>query len=241
MTRNSLRIIAATLVSMIWLVADCRAQVDTGSNGSDGSVNPTDTNALSPQPLTSCPVKVSPTNVTLPAKGGSKTVKVKVQAREADCDWTAVSNDPFIVITLGAGGTGNGIVHYAVSLNTNSTELTGTMTIAGQTVTVNQAGGGCGFSISPKSATYGFVGTVATYGTVKVKAKSSLCAWTAVSNESFITITGGASGVGNGRVSYTVAQNTNNYAPQVGTITIAGETFTITESSVLSPVERPAP
>jgi len=51
-----------------------------------------------------------------------------------------------------------------------------------------------------------------------------------VSNDTFITHTGGATGVGNGTVSYTVASNPNN-APRTGTITIGGETFTITESA----------
>ncbi len=181
----------------------------------------------------SCSLTVSPKVVELPAKGGSKTVKVKVKARETDCDWTAVSNEPFITITEGASGIGNGTVHYTVPGNTNSTELTGTMTIAGQTVTVNQAAGGCTFSLSPKSANYSFIGIVVGHSTVKVKAKLSNCAWTAVSNDSFITIIGATSGVGNGTVSYTVAENPNNNAPRTGTITIGGETFTITEASVL--------
>ncbi len=155
-----------------------------------------------------------------------------MKARETDCDWRAVSNEPFITITEGASGTGNGTVHYTVLGNTNGTELTGTMTIAGQTVTVNQAAGGCTFSLSPKSANYSFIGIVAGHSTIKVKAKLSDCAWTAASNDSFITITGGASGVGNGTVSYTVAPNTNN-ATLTGTIIIGGEPFTITEASVL--------
>ena len=106
------------------------------------------------------------------------------------------------------------------------------MTIAGQIFTVNQAAGGCTFKLSPKSAKCGFLGTVASFKTVKVKPNFSDCAWTAVSNDSFITITGGASGVGKGTVSYTVAINTNT-VPLTGTITIGGQMFTITESSVL--------
>ncbi|MGD0061008.1 MAG: BACON domain-containing protein [Verrucomicrobiia bacterium] len=168
---------------------------------------------------------ISPTSVELPAKGGSKTIKVK--ASGTGCDWTAVSNDPFITVTEGASGSGSETVRYSVPGNTNTVPLTGTMTIAGQTFTVNQAAGGCTFSLSPKSAKYRSVGGSKT---VKVKARFSDCAWTAVSNDSFITITGGASGVGNGTVSYTVAGNTNN-APLTGTLTIGDEAFTITESA----------
>jgi len=64
---------------------------------------------------------------------------------------------------------------------------------------------------------------------VKVKPNFSDCAWAAVSNDSFITITDGASGIGKGTVSYTVAANTNTTA-LTGSITIDGETFTVTQS-----------
>lgn len=55
------------------------------------------------------------------------------------------------------------------------------------------------------------------------------CAWTAASNASFITVTGGASGSGNGTVSYSVAANTGT-ASRNGTLTIAGQTFTVTQA-----------
>lgn len=173
-----------------------------------------------------CNITVSPLTVALPAKGGSKTLKVKAK----DCPWMAVSSDSFITITGASGGTGNGTIHYTVPGNTNNSPLTGTITVAGQTVTVKQAAGGCTFKLSPKSAKLSWIGTVAVSKTVKVKANLTDCPWTAVSNDSFITITGGATGVGNGTVSYTVASNPNN-APRTGTITIGGETFTITESA----------
>ena len=174
-----------------------------------------------------CIFTVSPASVRLPAKGGFRTLRVK--SHEMSCDWTAVSNDPFITITAGASSNGNGTVRYTVPGNTNTVPLTGTMTIAGQTFTVNQAAGGCKLSISPKIAKCGFLGTLAAK-TVKVNANLSDCAWTAVSNDSFITIADGASGVGKGTVSYTVAENTNNI-PLTGTIIIGSKTFTITESA----------
>ncbi|MGD1020568.1 MAG: protease pro-enzyme activation domain-containing protein [Verrucomicrobiia bacterium] len=172
-----------------------------------------------------CLFTLKPTSITLPAKGGSKQVGVNAQG--TDCSWTAVSHDPFITITSVTNGMGNGKVVYTVPGNTNTGTLTGTMTIAGQTFTVNQAAGGCTFSLSPKSAKYSFAGGSEI---VKVKANFSDCAWTAVSTDSFVTINGRASGVGNGTFSYTVAGNTNT-APLNGTITIGGDTFTITQSA----------
>jgi hypothetical protein len=53
------------------------------------------------------------------------------------------------------------------------------------------------------------------------------CAWTAVSNNpSFITITGGSSGSGDGTVQFSVAANVGSII-RSGTITVAGQTFTV--------------
>jgi hypothetical protein len=56
------------------------------------------------------------------------------------CPWTAQSNVGWITITSGSPGTGNGTVNYAVAANTGTTLRTGTLTIAGQTFTVQQKG-----------------------------------------------------------------------------------------------------
>ncbi len=56
--------------------------------------------------------------------------------------------------------------------------------------------------------------------------------WTANSNASWITVTGGASGSGSGVVSFSVAANTG--AARSGTIIIAGQAFTITQQSATS-------
>jgi uncharacterized repeat protein (TIGR03803 family) len=173
----------------------------------------------------SCTFTLSPTDVTLTDKGGSKSISVKVKG--ADCDWTAVSNDPFITIASGSSGTGNGKVEFTVPGNTNTTTLVGTITIAGQTFTVNQDAGGCTFKLSPKDKKFKVTGGSST---VKVTPNLSDCDWIAtVSTDSFITITAGASGVGKGSVTYTIPANTNTNI-LTGTITIAGETFTVTQA-----------
>ena len=61
-------------------------------------------------------------------------------------------------------------------------------------------------------------------GTVAVSAGAG-CGWTATSNESWITITDGASGSGNGTVRYNVGST--NGKKRTGTLTIAGRTFTV--------------
>ena len=55
------------------------------------------------------------------------------------------------------------------------------------------------------------------------------CAWTAVSNASWITVTSGGSGTGSGAVGYSVVANTSTSA-RTGTLTIAGRTVTVTQA-----------
>src|SRR5208282_748554 len=102
---------------------------------------------------------------------------------------------------------GSGKVRYTVPGNTNTVPLSGTMTVAGQTFTVNQAAGGCTFALSPATAKCKATGA---FKTIKVKARFPDCAWSAVSNDPFITITSGTNGVGNGVVYFAVAPNTNS-------------------------------
>ena len=52
----------------------------------------------------------------------------------------ASNNTSWITITSGSSGTGNGTVTYNVTANTSTTSRPGTLTIAGQTLNVTQAG-----------------------------------------------------------------------------------------------------
>jgi hypothetical protein len=65
-------------------------------------------------------------------------------------------------------------------------------------------------------------------GTVNVSTGST-CAWTAKSNDSWITITAGASGTGNGPVRFTVAAN--NGKKREGSLTVAGDNVTVAQDA----------
>jgi Zn-dependent metalloprotease len=84
-----------------------------------------------------CSYSISPTSSSQPAAGGTGSVSVTAPA---GCSWTAASNATFITITSGSSGSGNGTVNYSVAANTGTTSRTGTLTIAGLTFTVTQAG-----------------------------------------------------------------------------------------------------
>ena len=84
----------------------------------------------------------------------------------------------------------------------------------------------CEVSLSPTSQTVESSGGM---GSVAVTADTS-CGWAAASNNDFITVTSGTTGSGNGTVNYTVAANSDNSGARVGTLTIGGETFTLTQT-----------
>jgi len=84
----------------------------------------------------------------------------------------------------------------------------------------------CTYAISATRATFQVDGGS---GSVMVTAPDG-CAWTAASNATWITITAGASGSGTGQVSYSVAQYTGKPRNRNGTMTIAGQTFSIKQS-----------
>jgi Zn-dependent metalloprotease len=119
----------------IWAVF-ARHGMGVSAVGNDGTTHTAATNVPSDCGGT-CTYSISPTSASVAAAGGTGSVSVTATS---GCSWTAVSNSSFITITGGASGTGNGTVTYSVASNTASTSRTGTLTIAGQTFTVTQAG-----------------------------------------------------------------------------------------------------
>jgi Tol biopolymer transport system component len=89
----------------------------------------------------------------------------------------------------------------------------------------------CSFSLS---ATRECFAASASTGSVNVTAPAG-CNWTAMSNDGFITITSGSSGSGDSVVNYSVAANTAS-SPRTGTLTIAGQTFTLLQGGSFSDV-----
>lgn len=168
-----------------------------------------------------CAYTVDPTSAAATSSGGSGTVTVTTNA--TDCDWTATSAPAWITISSGASGAGSGSVAYTVNATTSSIDRTGYMTIAGTKVGITQSGVTCAFTLGATSA------TVVVAGATKnvVVTSSTGCPWTATTDESWITINS-ATGTGSGSVSYTVSTNSTG-AVRTGTMTIAGNTFTVTQ------------
>ena len=94
-----------------------------------------------------CAFTLSSTGQNFAAGGGQGSVAVTVS--QASCNWTAASNVPWISITAGASGTGNGSFSYSVTPNPTVSSRNGTMTVAGQSFTVTQDAGLGGLQFYP--------------------------------------------------------------------------------------------
>ena len=177
--------------------------------------------------IQNCSFSIAPTNQSFPPAGGNGTINI---TSPNGCDWSATSNATWITINSGAIGSSNGTVSFTVAANTDAAQRTDTITAAGQTFTVNQAGTGCSYSIAPASATYGSDGG---NGTINITATDG-CNWTATANDFWITITSSSIGSGNGVVNYSIDTNAN-FGSRMGTINITGQTFTVTQDGAVQP------
>jgi len=168
-----------------------------------------------------CTYSISPTSRAFGSGGGAGSISVTSSA--SVCSWTATEDVGWISITSGSSGDGNGTVTYTVSANTSSNSRSATITVAGESHTVTQAGVSCTYTISPTSRSFPSIGGT---GTVSVTAPSG-CSWTATEDVNWINITSGKSGSGSGIVTYSVSANKKN--PRSATITVAGESHTVTQ------------
>ncbi|MCU1350464.1 MAG: uncharacterized protein JWO56_3494, partial [Acidobacteria bacterium] len=168
-----------------------------------------------------CTYAVPSTYFDFPPAGANQTVTITT---DSTCFWNASSDDSWITITSATSGSGNGSVTFTVAANSGGPRR-GHLTVAGNIVTVDQETGICTYSIQPGSTSYNATGGS---GQVAVSSPTG-CAWSAASNAPWITITSTTTPSGNGTVNYTVAPNGGS-ATRSGTLTIAGQTFTVTQS-----------
>jgi uncharacterized protein (TIGR03437 family) len=135
-------------------------QPNTGSFSRFGGLNVTETQGTSVgivvvQPQPGCTYQLSTASVTVPATGGSFSVNVSA----GGCTWEPRSNASWISVTNpnpSSPGIGSGVASFAASANPDTIARTGTVSIAGQTVSVSQpASAKPGVSISSVSNAFG--------------------------------------------------------------------------------------
>ncbi len=201
------------------IVSLCDAFLEREVSDVNGSTLPATYSDSTVTILGDCNYSVTPTSLNFPANGGGDSVGVTAHS---SCAWAASSGASWIHITPPTNGSGSTAVIFSVDANPTASPRSGTITIAGQTVTVTQDAQTCTYSLSPISRSHAFVpGT----GSIHVTALAG-CAWTVNTANSWITITSSTNGSGEADVFYSVASNSVAVA-RTGVIDIAGQSFTI--------------
>jgi hypothetical protein len=172
-----------------------------------------------------CAYSVGPQSIHAPATGASGSLVVS--ASSPQCPWTA--NTTASWITLGAVSPNLSVAQpYSIPANSGSSQLTGTIMIAGQSIPVVQdaaSSTSCSYSINSASDAFGVNGGTFT---VNVTAPPG-CAWSTVSSLTWVSFPSGSSGTGNGSVTIQVGVNTVGFLS--GTLTIAGQPFAVSQDA----------
>src|ERR1035437_4587579 len=178
---------------------------------------------------TDCVFGLPPTSQNIPVGGGDAVFNV-----QANCPWQTTSNSAWITFA----GVGNGIsdsrVGYSVAANTCVAGRGGAITLRTSlanppTLAVTQDGSPGNISLSAYTAT---VGSAATDGRIDLRT-GDVCSWSASSDVSWIRITVGSSGTGNGGISYHLLENPA--AQRTGSIHVGALTYTITQLAPAPP------
>jgi hypothetical protein len=174
-----------------------------------------------------CTYSITPTwGGRIFSQGWSGTVRVTTS--HGLCPWNAQSNDPWLSIMSGSSGMGSGDVDWTADFNPGSLR-TGSLTIAGKTFSVDQVGEGfCSYDLDPVSDSLPNEGGS---GTVRVTTPDSECSWNAQSNDPWLSVTSGSSGMGSGDVDWTAEANPGEV--RTGTLTIAEHRLRVTQGAFI--------
>lgn len=175
------------------------------------------------QEAAACRFAVTPSSQNVPATGG--TGSLTVSAVEG-CSWTASSQVPWIQLQAG-GGSGSGSVAFTVAANFGP-QRSGTLVVAGQTVTVSQAATApppCQVDVTPLSLSFAAAGGQAA---VRVTTTAG-CSWNATTADPWITVEP-VQGTRSDSVTVTASPNTST-SPRATTISIAGQAVQVAQDA----------
>jgi hypothetical protein len=162
------------------------------------------------------------------AAGGSDAFNV---IAAGGCSWSTSVNVNWIHITSGSSGTGTHGVFYAVDPNPTTTPRSGIINAAGRLFTINQNGNqnACVFRLSSPGYAWPAAGGSDSFSVLC----DAICWWEVKANGAWISVSTNE-GTGSASVSYTTQPNTAS-GSRTGTVTAAGQTFTITQAGTPPP------
>lgn len=183
-----------------------------------------------------CQYSVAPVNLATCMPAGSLTVTVTTQA---NCPWTATPDASWLGVGAATSGRGSATVSVTFSENYDAPRNGVVMVrwptpTAGQNIHLAQAG--CLYAVSRRSFSITAAGGSGSFDVFQQAEPNSCggatqdrCVWTAASDASWVTVTGGMPRAGDGPVAFSVAAN-DGPAARVGRITVRDQAVTITQA-----------
>jgi len=178
-----------------------------------------------------CDLTVTSSASSFPSPGGKGSLTIST-AR--DCTWSVASNASWVALGAG-GGQGEGTIPYTVAANPVPSPRSAAIAVGAKSVAVSQQAAPCIFSLSRTNDTIGETGGKLSVGVTTLTG----CRWSAASGVAWISVTAGQSGDANGTVGLTVASNDG--AARVGQVSIAGQTYTVSQAAAVPAPAPPAP
>jgi hypothetical protein len=173
---------------------------------------------------TGCTFTVTPASASLTSAAQVLTLTVTTAS---DCTWTASTTSGFLAVTAGTSGIGTGTVSVSVQANGGTAARTGSVTVAGQTIAVSQAGTGSASCTYILSSTANNVTAAGIESSFTLTTGAS-CTWSAISSASWLQVFP-ISGTGGTTLFYTVYPNFTPSA-RSATLNIGGQTFTVNQA-----------
>jgi hypothetical protein len=192
----------------------------------------TQTSLSGPTAADKCQVSVSSSPSSFTATGGQGSLNINT-AR--DCTWSITTAAGWVSIAGTREGQGEASVSYEVAPNPAPAARSATLVVGTQAVALNQAAAACTFALSRPGDVIGSAGGALTF----VLTTISGCAWNAVSDAGWLSITAGQSGAASATVALLVEANGGD--ARAAHVNIGGQTYTVNQSAAPSAAPPPAP
>lgn len=170
-----------------------------------------------------CSVTLIAAEDSIAGSGGAGSITVTTQP---ECAWKAVAEANWITNLIPSQGQGNAEVGFQIGQNPSASARESVIVVNNQRAIIRQAASTCHVSVGVSTTQFAGAGGT---GTITVVTSPEGCAWTALSDASWIMV-GPPSGTGSGSVTFAVALNTG--AVRTGTVTVAGVPIAIVQTGM---------
>src|SRR5439155_15384476 len=180
-----------------------------------------------------CSVALTNSMTSVPAAGATGALAIQTNR---DCTWSASTPTSWISVMSSANGQGEATLSYRVDSNVDPAPRHGMVTVNDTTADITQEAAPCRFTVTPAAATSPAAG--GPIG-IAVGASAPACGWTAESTASWIMVTAGSSGSGNGTGTLNVLPNGGD--AREGQIIAAGQPVIVSQPALAPAPPAPMP